>query len=718
MDGEIGHKLSELQFKDQDSVLSSHILKIIYLIGQPGSGKSTLTKNFLTSQCTLQETRTEPFKHELYDYRGTTILSLGIQNSKTFGGTDVLPFTVITQIKEWLPTVPPDTIIVGEGDRLANEKFFEEAKKCGDLCVVWLKTTDDVASERRRKRSEMKGKKLQNEAWIKGRITKTKRIASSYDPVVIDGQLPLEEQIDLLKKIIRGVSKPNLKKLPVRVYHPREVLTSEDLKNMSGEFLTLNESTCVINDDADVYKPNGEVLLKFRKSILPPDMCDNIFVSLKSAARKNDNRGIAAGKFNINEFKERMDTEGKEIQKKVFKYKQGKFKAHYKNQTIANQVRSGIVGWSDYAPRDDPDRKGCRLTRFSAKFLKRYERTFPFFEFISDRFGELMPEQYMRQKERIEKSRGRIGTSVFSTVTVNYNWRTALHTDKGDYPKGFGCFTVLENPSRQESFGGCELFFPRYNIAVDVRGGSLLLFDSHEYHCNNEATFSETKERVSLVCYLRTNMLSACSKNEPHREKYWKCFKLRLQYRPEDEQEMQEVCRGMIFKRNQVLRVEEGDRWLDYGAGIGCFANWAANLGAAQVISVQMSEDSDPQLFHHNIHLNMNEEVIVLNDPLAEFSIDDPITCVKIDVPNRILLKILQTCTSWKNVQKIVFRYWFSKGDTWEDFIENTACLHKHGFSTYHSPIPDVGVVQDMDYLMVYAKKRSTGRPCMMKLKN
>jgi len=690
---------------EQDSAVNSSILKIVYLIGQPGSGKSTLMKNFLTSQCTLQETCLKPFKHELYDYNGTNIVSLGLQNPKTFGGTDTLPFTVITQIKEWLPSISSDTTIIGEGDRLANEKFFEEAKKHGDLNVVWLKTPDDVARERRRKRS---GKKAQNEAWIKGRITKTRNLAKSYNSVVIDGKLPQEDQLCLLKKTLGDY---------VQVYHPREVLTSTELKAMSGNFLTLNESTLVISDDADVYKSNGEVLLKFRKSILPLDMCNNTFVSLKSAARKNDNRGIAAGKFNIDKFKKKMDNEGKEIQEENFKYKPGKFKAHYKNQTVANQVRSGIVGWSDYAARDDPDRKGCRLTRFSAKFLRRYETTFPFFEFVSDRFGELMPEQYDRQKERIEMSRGRIGTSVFSTVTVNYNWRTALHTDRGDYPKGFGCFTVLEDPDRKESFGGCELLFPRYNVAVDVRGGSLLLFDSHEYHCNNESIFSEAKERISLVCYLRTNMLSACSKNEPHKEKYWKGFKLRLQYRPEDEKETQEVCKNTIFKRNQVLRVEKGDKWLDYGAGIGCFANWAANLGADKVVSIQVAKNDDPKLFRHNIHLNMNEEIIVLKDS-SKFAIDDQITCVKIDIPNQTLLKILRTCTSWKNVQKIVFRYWFSKGEMWEDFIENTAYLHKYGFSTYHSPIPDTGTIQDKDYLMVYAKKRSTGHPRMIKLKN
>jgi hypothetical protein len=47
-----------------------------------------------------------------------------------------------------------------------------------------------------------------------------------------------------------------------QVYHLREVLKPKDLEDMTGEFLTLNESTTIITDDADVYKPNGGVFME------------------------------------------------------------------------------------------------------------------------------------------------------------------------------------------------------------------------------------------------------------------------------------------------------------------------------------------------------------------------------------------------------------------------------------------------------------------------
>ena len=38
-----------------------------------------------------------------------------------------------------------------------------------------------------------------------------------------------------------------------------------------------------------------------------------------------------------------------------------------------------------------------------------------------------------------------IGNTAFSTVTINYSWRTALHKDAGDYMDGFGNLIVIED---------------------------------------------------------------------------------------------------------------------------------------------------------------------------------------------------------------------------------------------------------------------------------
>jgi hypothetical protein len=37
-----------------------------------------------------------------------------------------------------------------------------------------------------------------------------------------------------------------------------------------------------------------------------------------------------------------------------------------------------------------------------------------------------------------------IANTVFSTITINRNFRTAIHKDKGDLPEGFGNLGVLQ----------------------------------------------------------------------------------------------------------------------------------------------------------------------------------------------------------------------------------------------------------------------------------
>ena len=61
--------------------------------------------------------------------------------------------------------------------------------------------------------------------------------------------------------------------------------------------------------------------------------------------------------------------------------------------------------------------------------------------------------------------------TVFTTVTMDRNWRTAAHRDTGDYQLGFGVLAVLEGGH----FTGGELIFPKYGTAVNLRTGGVLL---------------------------------------------------------------------------------------------------------------------------------------------------------------------------------------------------------------------------------------------------
>ena len=61
-------------------------------------------------------------------------------------------------------------------------------------------------------------------------------------------------------------------------------------------------------------------------------------------------------------------------------------------------------------------------------------------------FKKLIPEAYALQKDSAEKAKHFvIQDTSFSTITVNYSWRTACHQDRGDFPGGFGNLVILED---------------------------------------------------------------------------------------------------------------------------------------------------------------------------------------------------------------------------------------------------------------------------------
>ena len=92
-------------------------------------------------------------------------------------------------------------------------------------------------------------------------------------------------------------------------------------------------------------------------------------------------------------------------------------------------------------------------------------------------------------------------------MTCNYNWRTACHTDSGDFKEGLSNLTVIS----PEGHTGGIIGFPKYDIGVDVQSRDVLLMNSHEVHCNTPIT---SGERLSFVCYLRENMYK-CVKKVP-----------------------------------------------------------------------------------------------------------------------------------------------------------------------------------------------------------
>eukprot|EP01065_Artemidia_motanka_P007421 TRINITY_DN13696_c0_g1_i1.p1 TRINITY_DN13696_c0_g1~~TRINITY_DN13696_c0_g1_i1.p1 ORF type:complete len:777 (+),score=310.47 TRINITY_DN13696_c0_g1_i1:56-2386(+) len=155
---------------------------------------------------------------------------------------------------------------------------------------------------------------------------------------------------------------------------------------------------------------------------------------------------------------------------------------------------SGIAGYFDYA--GVPSEHKCRKTTFTRSNAAAWPSVFPLVEYVSEAYRAAAPRLWAAQDRAIPDA-VRIRGSVFSTLTINTDFRTARHTDSGDFDHGLACLTVLCG-----DYSGLHVGFPDFETAVDMRPGDLLLFNSHHQHCNTEPEQAEWS-RLSCVLYYR-----------------------------------------------------------------------------------------------------------------------------------------------------------------------------------------------------------------------
>ena len=263
--------------------------------------------------------------------------------------------------------------------------------------------------------------------------------------------------------------------------------------DLAGRLLGPDSYDILVDEDCDVYKPDGSVLLKYRKGVIPLAVCLQAVPVLRKATRPTKNRGVAAGIPDV--------SDGKTVRAGKVKFRRVLEDGSLSNTLEANTVLSGTVGAFDRNVRFPY----CRLTTFTVENWADLQRAYPLVKAASDCFARELPDRYAAQWAHVEKTHKdyRILDSVFTTFSVNKNWQTAVHQDAGDLKQGFGVMTAL----RSGQFEGCYTCFPQYRVAVSMRTGCVCLADVHEWHGNTP--FEKTREgfeRLSVVMYYRENM--------------------------------------------------------------------------------------------------------------------------------------------------------------------------------------------------------------------
>jgi hypothetical protein len=181
-----------------------------------------------------------------------------------------------------------------------------------------------------------------------------------------------------------------------------------------------------------------------------------------------------------------------------------------------------------------------RECRFNRDFPELYAETLPLIKDIDTLYEKYTPTHYSKQLKKARQTAFKIPGTSFTTITTNVNFKTSIHTDKGDDCEGFGNLAVIENGK----YSGAETCFPQYGIGVDVRTGDILFMNVHKLHGNLPMKpIDKDARRLSIVCYLR--------------EKLWRRSKGKgVEFVKEHNKQIADIGGGMkgIAKLNKTIR--------------------------------------------------------------------------------------------------------------------------------------------------------------------
>jgi hypothetical protein len=184
----------------------------------------------------------------------------------------------------------------------------------------------------------------------------------------------------------------------------------------------------------------------------------------------------------------------------------------------AQSVMSGIAGYFDRYPRIPYG----RATSYTEKNLEKFALCYPYLRKLNQQFKELIPGRWKAQRNEADKLDPRflIDDTVFTTLTVNHNWRTACHRDAGDLTVGFSNICGVTGPEGKGWRGG-QFILPEYRIAINLQPGDMLLVNNHEGIHGNDELIGEDNDRMTIVAYFREKMVELKSWDyEQLRKKY------------------------------------------------------------------------------------------------------------------------------------------------------------------------------------------------------
>lgn len=259
------------------------------------------------------------------------------------------------------------------------------------------------------------------------------------------------------------------------------------------KFLTLDCVSNVIDESCKIYGPSGNLLAVLLRNGVSEESIRKAWFHLKDYWPVSLNRRISSG------------SDGKPYIKKD---------GSVSNTILADPANSGIIGFMDRYPRTPY----CRQCSWNQHNPEGFQNLLPAFQEVSEKFREVWPEKWSVNKSAADRTHKDfvIPGTVFTTVTVNKNYRTAAHMDPHNLENSISPMLVIHDGKIR----GGELVLPELDLALRFRNGDLVWFENTATWHSNAPIYAMGSEsqRCSLVFYFRSHM-SDCGSFEEELER-------------------------------------------------------------------------------------------------------------------------------------------------------------------------------------------------------
>ena len=344
-------------------------------------------------------------------------------------------------------------------------------------------------------------------------------------------------------------------KPPQQLVLPRICSLQQIKLSLEGERLEKANYDILVEENCNCYDADTKALIFcFRKKVVSPKsiaLAKSTFGKIDEKMKMSTTRGAAAGKVvqmcNFTNSKRLMgleqikgkkgfaykkfcidvekleafsslSTAGKAVDSKIFRvngnavefawteegwkavgpvtYKLGK-------TAVSNPVKSYKAGWYY-----DRFYQVNREWGFTQKFPAEWEKASPFFQEIGSTFKQELPQVYKVHEERMAQHPSTtVAEGVpLSSSSINVNYMSYCHKDRGDLKDGTSVLTVVNGP--EGSYKGGYFVLPEYKFAVNVKEGDILFFNgSKVWHGNTPMLSINGGKRISINSYLKKGLI-------------------------------------------------------------------------------------------------------------------------------------------------------------------------------------------------------------------